>query len=67
MVTKGIPEDFKVGIIATLRYLVEDLCFYSDTTKEKQFDTQGMKIQWDRVIVIYQAAYKLTKKEIYRE
>ena len=44
MVNKATPENFKVGTIASLRYLVEDLCFYTESAREKSFDSQGMKI-----------------------
>jgi hypothetical protein len=69
-------EVFKHGMLATLKYLVENLCFYDVTRQSKSrvvpgkgltFEPQAMQMLENRVSKIYMAAEQLSKKESLRE
>lgn len=71
-------EVFKHGMLATLKYLVENLCFYEVARQGKSqqsvvpgkdfvFEPQAMQMLENRVSKIYHAADQLSKKESLRE
>ena len=69
-------DDFKLGLLATLKYLLENLCFYQSEICGRQnvlplrgtsFDPNAMHIQAASVARIYQAAEAMTSRQSFRE
>ena len=73
-------DDFKLGLLATLKYLVENLCFYDPASGEGYgrrsnilpirgcvFDTNAMQIQAASVARIYAMAETLAARQSYKE
>ena len=69
-------DDFKLGLLAALKYLLENLCFYQSEVCGRQnilplrgssFDPNAMQIQAASVARIYAAAESLAARQSYRE
>ena len=69
-------DDFKLGLLATLKYLVENLCFYDSEVCGKRnilplrgcaFDPNSMQVQAASVASIYAMAESLASRQTYKE